>query len=194
MGTLAAVIMAAGAGSRYEGNYKLLEMIDGSPLIRQTAVHALAAGYNEVVVVVGSHGNEVRDALDGLSLCIVENGDWEQGQSTSMKCGMRALHSKPDGIAFILGDQPFVTPETLQKISRTAEMYPEMIIVPTYKGRRGNPCVFPASVFDDLKEAEGDRGGRDVLKNHGKLCIAVDDVGILRDVDHHGDLTKSFEP
>lgn len=186
---IAAVIQAAGCGSRFsEDTYKLLVPINGIPLIRHTVLHALEADYCEIAVVLGFRANETRETLKDLPVTLCENPDWKQGQASSMICGIRALRSVPDAIAFPLGDQPYVSGETMIYLNRITEMYPDLIIVPCYQGQRGNPCIFPKSVFKELLTSSGDHGGKKVLTNHSKVRVDINSNSILKDIDHINDL------
>ena len=88
----AAVIQAAGKGSRFHSDqYKLLAPVDGVPLIERTLEPVLRAGFDEVVVVIGFHAEEMRKVLMDYPVRIVENRNWEEGQSTSLSAGVNAV-------------------------------------------------------------------------------------------------------
>lgn len=186
----AAVIQAAGKGSRFSGDrYKLLAEIGGVPVIRRTLGTVLSAGFDDVVAVIGAHADEMRSALEGLPVRIIENPDWEKGQSTSLAAGVRAVADTSDRACLLLGDQPFIQGETLREILRVADEFHEEVIVPEYHNRRGNPIVVPSSRYALLLElTEGDTGGRKLLETVGYHAAAVEDPGILRDIDTAADL------
>ena len=190
----AAVIQAAGKGSRFHSDqYKLLVPVAGVPMILRTAETVLQAGFNEIVIVVGYRAADVRKVLAGLPVKIVENPDWEKGQSTSLSAGVRMVQHISDRACLLLGDQPFLRPETLRALITESEQHPREIIVPFYQRERGNPIVVPSEYYDLLLAlTEGDEGGRKLLKTVGYREFSVDDPGVLRDIDTVGEL-KEYE-
>ncbi len=186
----AAVIQAAGKGSRFLGStYKLLTSVDGKPMILKTLEPVLETGFDEVVVVIGAHADDMREILVNYPVKIIENKDWERGQSTSLSAGLRAVEMISERACLLLGDQPFLKASTLTALLKESEMYPEDVIVPIYGDRRGNPIVVPAYRYSLLLElTQGDAGGRKLLETVGYRGLPVDDAGVLRDVDTREDI------
>ena len=188
----AAVIQAAGKGSRFHSDqYKLLAPVAGVPMILRTLDPVLHAGFDEIVVVVGFHAAEMRDALADLPVRIVENTEWEAGQSTSLSAGVRAVQDSSDRACLLLGDQPFLRTDTLQALLKESDEHPEEIIVPFFQEKRGNPIVVPAVYYEKLLGlTAGDEGGKKLLKTVGYRVLPVKDPGVLRDIDTVGELEK----
>ena len=125
----AAVIQAAGKGSRFHsGQYKLLSPVNGKPMVIQTLVPVLAAGFDNVVIVIGAHADEMWAALKDLPVRVIENRDWELGQSTSLSAGMCAIQHSSDRVCLLLGDQPFLKAETLCALLEESDKSPSWII------------------------------------------------------------------
>lgn len=184
-----AIILAAGSGSRYHGNtHKLLEPVNGIPMVRLVAQKVLLSGFRAVALVYGANEENVKEAVLDLPLILARNEDWQNGQASSMVVGLRALPSDSDAACFVLSDQPYIQAATYAALRRFAENHPSHIIAPHYQGKRGNPCTFPACVYGELLRTTGDRGGRDVMKAHGMIPAEVDDPGILKDIDTLEDL------
>ncbi len=186
----AAVIQAAGGGSRFHSEqYKLLSDVDGMPLIFCTLTPVVQAGFDEIVVVIGAHAAEMREALKGYPVEIIENPSWEMGQSSSLSAGVRAVAASSNRACLLLGDQPFLKPETLRALLAASDEHPEEIIVPFYKEKRGNPIIVPSSRYEQLLElTKGDMGGKQLLISAGYRKLSVEDTGILRDIDTIEDL------
>ena len=180
-----AVILAAGMGSRFHsGKYKLLAPVDGIPLIVRTLSAALSAGFDDVFAVIGAHADEMRDALKDYPVRIVENNSWQDGQSSSLAAGVRALPKTSDRVCLLLGDQPWIRPETIRTLVKEAESHPDDVIVPFFRERRGNPIVVPAALYGTmLSFSRGDMGGRVFLEKNGYRSVSVEDPGVIRDVD-----------
>ncbi len=188
----AAVIQAAGKGSRFHSDqYKLLTPVDGVPVILRTLDPVLRAGFDDVVVVIGSHADQMRNTLMDLPVRIIENPSWEHGQSTSLACGVRAVEKTSDRACLLLGDQPYLKPATLPALLAESDRFPDEIIVPFYQGKRGNPIIVPSRFYERLLAlAKGDEGGKKLLKEAGYHEFSADDSGILHDIDTIEDLKK----
>ena len=160
-------------------------------MILQTLSSALKAGFDAVFVVIGAHADEMRDVLKDLPVQIVENHSWEEGQSSSLSAGIRALPDDSECVCLLLGDQPWIRPETLRQLLKEAGAHPKEVIVPFYMKRRGNPIVVPASLYGTmLRLSQGDMGGRIFLEKNGYRSVTVDDPGVIRDVDTVEELEK----
>ena len=188
----AAVIQAAGGGSRFHSEqYKLLSDVGGRPLILRTLAPVLQAGFDEIVVVIGAHAANMRETLMNFPVTIIENQEWEKGQSSSLSAGVRAVAASSDRACLLLGDQPFLKTETLRALLAASDEHPEEIIVPFYRGKRGNPIIIPSSRYAQLLElTKGDMGGKQLLISAGYSELSVEDAGILRDIDTIEDLKK----
>ncbi len=190
----AAVIQAAGKGSRFHSDqYKLLTEIDGKPMIVHTIESVLRAGFDEIVVVIGCHANEMRKILVNYPVNIIRNEDWEKGQSTSLRLGVQAVTGSSERACLMLGDQPFLKTETLFALLAESDAHPDEIIVPFYNGKRGNPIIVPSSRYTQLLElSKGDQGGKQLLTAVGYRKLSVKDIGILKDIDTVEEL-KQYE-
>lgn len=188
----AAVIQAAGKGSRFHSNqYKLLTPVNGSPMIIRTLEPVLQAGFDEIVVVTGAHADKMRDALAGYPVKIIVNPEWEKGQSTTLSAGVRAIAGTSDRACLLLGDQPYLKKETLSALLRESDKYPDEIIVPFYQGKRGNPIIVPAARYALMLElSQGDNGGKQLLATVGYHQMDSADRGVLRDIDTVEELNR----
>jgi molybdenum cofactor cytidylyltransferase len=125
----------------------------------------------------------------------VENPDYSQGMSTSLRVGLQVLVMKenkaeplsysPDGALVILGDQPLITTHILDTLIATRQTTRKRIIAPLYNGKRGNPVLFEASLFPELMQVTGDEGGRSVIERHRQdmATVEVGDTVATYDVD-----------
>ena len=181
----AAVIQAAGKGSRFHSDqYKLLTEIDGKPMIVHTIESVLRAGFDEIVVVIGCHANEMQKTLMNYPVKIVRNEDWIKGQSTSLRLGVQSVADSSDRACLMLGDQPFLNTETILALIAESDTYPNEIIVPFYNEKRGNPIIVPSFRYGQLLElTKGDQGGKQLLLTVGYRKLSVKDNGILKDID-----------
>ena len=191
---ISAVLLAAGAGSRFGGG-KLLAPLGGSPLIETVLENLSDAPVDEVVVVVGPGAGGLRAICERHGARTVENPDRDRGQSTSVLRGLRALGPEVRATVVLLGDQPLVGAGAVGRLVEAFAGGAE-IAVATYAGRRRNPVLFSRSVWPLLgEELSGDEGARSVLRRHPELVVEVpcDGVADPIDVDTREDLRRLEE-
>jgi molybdenum cofactor cytidylyltransferase len=186
------VLLAAGTSSRYGEANKLLQTVDGMPLVRYAAETLLGSAVNGVTVVVGHEADRVRAAVDDLAVAIRTNDDYTEGQSTSVRVGIGdAAERGADAALVALGDMPWVTVETVDCLVEAYRRGVSDIIVAAHEGKRGNPVLFDGRYFDRLTDVDGDVGGRHLLLNSGEaVAIETGDSGVVRDVDRQTDLPE----
>jgi molybdenum cofactor cytidylyltransferase len=183
--TIGGIVLAAGMGTRYDAGNKLLEAIDGEPIVHRAVRTFLDATIDSVVVVIGHETDAIRSALDGLDSSIVVNTEYEAGQSTSMHHGVEVARKRDwDGIVFGLGDMPFVRPKSVDLLVRAERATEHTILVAAYERKRGNPTLFDAVHYDALTQIEGDTGGRPLIVGSDETALVeTDDPGVVRDID-----------
>ena len=188
---VAAVVLAAGAGSRFGGG-KLLAKLDGAPLVEHVLGALEGAPVDETVVVIGADAEKLREVCEPYRLRTVENPAWAGGQSTSVRAGLEALGPAARAAVVLLGDQPFVGAGAVEKLVSSFEGGAD-VAVATYGGRRRNPVLFSRDVWPALlDELSGDEGARRFLRHHPELVVEVpcDGVADPLDVDTAEDLER----
>ncbi|NPV76778.1 MAG: putative selenium-dependent hydroxylase accessory protein YqeC [Anaerolineae bacterium] len=183
---IAGIILAAGASTRM-GLPKILLEWNGKPFLRIVAENALKADLHPVIVVVGAIKEQAEKILEGLSVCIVENERWEDGQSTSVVKGLTALSQSVGGAIFLLADQPQVPYELLTELVRLHAHSLSPIVAPRVNGRRANPVLFDATTFSSMFQLTGDSGGRQLFSQFPLEWLDWPDERILLDVDTEDD-------
>ncbi len=190
-------MLAAGAGARFGGR-KLTAPWRGGRLIDGALAAAFAAPARTVTVVVGADP-AVRDAAVAFAearreagrLRIVEAADHAEGMGASLRAGVRALAEDCAGAFVLLGDMPLIPPDLAFAL---AERLTQDVLAaaPTFEGRRGHPVLFARALLPALAAASGDEGARAVLSGLGArlALVAVNDSGVLIDVDRPGDLPE----
>ena len=190
---ISAILLAAGSGSRFGGG-KLLAPYRGRPLIEASLANLAEAPIEETVAVVGDDAGRLRPVCEPYGVRVVENPDWRQGQSSSVRAGLLALGPEVRAAVVLLADQPLVGPGAVGRLVAAFEEGAE-VAVATYGGRRRNPVLFSRAVWPLLEaELSGDEGARAVLRRHPDLATEVpcDGVGDPADVDTAEDL-RSLE-
>ena len=193
------ILLAAGRGRRFDPaglRNKLLQLLPdagGVPVVVAGARKLLDALPNVVAVVppgAESDANGVGATLAALGCDVTVCPDADTGMAASLTHALRhALDVVPGADAWLvaLGDMPHVAPSTLQALA-AALGEGAGIVVPTFGGRRGNPVGFGRVHLDALLALRGEEGARGLLRAHPVREVAVDDPGILRDIDTPADL------
>lgn len=186
MPDLGLILLAAGRGTRFGMEPKLLQALGGQPLVRHVAEAALGSGLGPVVAVLGAHADRFGAALDGLDLVRVTNPDYAQGLSTSLRAGLAAFPAEVAAVLVLLGDMPRVTPQHLTGLAeafREADPAPSAV-VPVHGGQRGNPVLLNRSRLGPaLATLTGDQGAGRLLAGRTDVLEIAMDVGVTQDVD-----------
>lgn len=179
--SIAAVVLAAGGGSRFAGGPKLLAPFGGRPLVVMAVEAAVAAALDETVVVVG--GAPVADLLPP-GVTVVENTGWREGLAGSLAAAVRhAAAAGHEAVVVGLGDQPLVPAAAWAAVAASTAP----VAVATYSGKRRNPVRLARSVWA-LLPATGDDGARALVRDRPDLVVEVPCPGDPRDVDTIDDL------
>jgi CTP:molybdopterin cytidylyltransferase MocA len=189
--TTAAVILAAGAGSRFGGG-KLQALLDGRPIVAHVVEAARSAGLEPIVVVVPPTGE-----LDGLELGEVRrvvNPNPAEGLSSSVRLGLRSLELDEgvDAAAILPGDQPLVRPEVIRVLLAALDDRPATPFVVARYADDGapNPILARRPIWRLADELAGDRGFGPVLATHAELVSFVRVDGANPDIDTAADLAS----
>jgi len=186
MPRIGAVVLAAGRSRRMGTVNKLLADVGGGTMVASVVDAALASRARPVVVVVGHQAEDVRAALTSRDVSFVDNPDFADGISTSLRAGLRALPEGIDGALICLGDMPRVSSQQLDRlIAAFNPVEGRAICVPTVRGKRGNPVLFARRFFEEMEAVSGDVGARHLIGELPELVCEVEmaDDGVLLDVD-----------
>ncbi|ACZ42321.1 4-diphosphocytidyl-2C-methyl-D-erythritol synthase [Thermobaculum terrenum ATCC BAA-798] len=181
------IVLAAGLSQRM-GQPKQLLKLGSQTLLSQVMLNAIRSKLDQVIVVVSpqieQQATQILESLDKKVLIVV-NTDPVRGISSSIKLGLEEVSEGARGVMVLLGDQPLVSTEIIDKLIDTFDLHPKKIIVPTYNGKDGNPVIFPAESIGDLRTISGDKGAKNIIYNHLDLVIKVEvgDLGSMEDID-----------
>jgi len=182
---IAALLLAAGQSRRMGGPNKLLAEIDGVPMVTRVAQRLLAARARPIIAVLGNQAEMVDAALGKLPVERVRNPEFAAGLSTSLKRGIAALPPDLDGVIICLGDMPLISGRHLDRlIAAFNPLEGRAIIVPTRRGKRGNPVLWSKRFFPEMAELAGDVGAKHLIGEHSELVAEVEmDDDVLVDID-----------
>jgi len=177
---ISAVILAAGASTRM-GVQKLLLPVGGEPLVRRTVRQVCDAGFDDVLVVVGSDWERTLGALDGLPIRHAVNADFASGMGSSFRTAV--LHLSDSAAAmFALADQPFVTTNEYRTVLDTYCRQAPAIVSVRYGDVMAPPHLFESEFFPELAQLQ--HGARSVLQRHYDRTLVLQfPSGLLMDLD-----------
>ncbi len=175
------IVLAAGRSRRFKGDKRLAKLDCGIPLLEATLRNipeefqrrllVLRPGDATLATTYAARGWQVHFAPDS-----------HLGLGHSLASAIRQVQDW-SGCLIALGDMPFIHPQTFLQLRQALVDYP--MVVPVYQGRRGNPAGFRSNYFAPIARLQGDRGARQLLREHASLCHEEDcgDPGILEDID-----------
>jgi molybdenum cofactor cytidylyltransferase len=184
---VAAVVLSAGRSSRMAPHNKLL-LPDrtGKPMIARVVDNILSSLARPVVVVLGHRAEEVRAALAARPVTFVEAPDYAAGLSASLRAGIAGVPDTAAAAVVCLGDMPLVTGRMIDRLIGTYDRDEgRLIVVPTHRGRQGNPILWDQRFFAEMRALSGDSGARFLLSRYMELMaeVEMDEDGVLRDFD-----------
>lgn len=188
-----AVVLLAGQSRRIpEANKLLLRLPSGQTMAEHCIQMLIDAGFTHIVGVTGYDAVNVRTHLEHLPIEFMYNSNHLDGMGTSIACAFHpeVVAETWSGALVILADMPLVSVSALQALKEAHSQHPDSILVPVFQGRRGNPVLFPKSLFYELVQCTGDVGGKRILQHHPDkvVLIEVSDSGVFVDVDSLQDL------
>ncbi len=179
-----AVILGAGMSTRMNSATSKLEMnLQGIPVIEHVIRSVCASGVDRVVLVYSSRTDFLKSLAQNYGIGHAYNPIPQEGLSTSLKTGVRELLNM-EGLLFVLGDQPFVYAEDIDRLLEAFEENEDKIIVPVTAKGRGNPVIIPRKYYDELLEVQGDQGARGVIASHRESVLEV----LIEKSDIHFDI------
>jgi len=180
--TIAAVLLAAGGGTRFTGpTHKLLADFRGKPVVQWAVENAAAAGLDDLVVVLGAV--DLRSVLPA-GVTVLHNPRWHQGQATSLQTALRhGWRGGYDAFVVGLGDQPLVPAVTWQTIAQSGGP----LVSAVMDGQRSPPMRIDKELWP-LLPTEGDEGARTLIRSRPDLLREIACPGHGLDIDTLEDL------
>lgn len=176
--SVAIVLLAAGASTRMRGGDKLLEMIDGTPLILQQLRRCCAVS-GDVTLALPKGDRKRRAWVTDSPARVIEVAD--QAMSASIRAGVTGCRA--DALMIVLADMPEVTVADMEAMVAAHLEAPDRIIQATSGDRGGLPVVFPKRLFDALCALQGDRGAKALVRAEQAVPCPLPQAHALTDLD-----------
>jgi molybdenum cofactor cytidylyltransferase len=184
---IVALLSAAGMSTRL-GRNKLLLSFKGKPLIAHAVDTLLGSAVDEIIVILGYEADQVRAAVGKRRVRFVENPDYSEGLRSSVRAGFAAIPPHTSAIMIYLADQPLLEPAEVDFLIRAfaeACKTGKSIVVPFFRGQRGNPVIVNSSYQASILAIAGDIGCRRVIKQNPDqvLMVEMETDHVVRDID-----------
>jgi molybdenum cofactor cytidylyltransferase len=189
-----AMILAAGM-SRRMGKTKLL-LPFGKKTIIETVVHSVVSSrVDGTLVVLGSERGKIEEKVRNFPVRSVFNPDFRSGMLSSVLCGIKALPDETRAMVIVLGDQPSVSKQTIDRIVDEYQKTGKGIVLPVYNKERGHPVLIDMKYREEVEALSPDIGLRGTVYSHPEdiLEVEVDIPSILQDIDDEADYKREFD-
>lgn len=187
------VVLAAGGSSRF-GSPKQLADWNGQALIVHAITQLEKAGCDSVVVILGSSFDKIRDVIAraDAQAVIVENPDWNQGQSSSIRVACEAVGrdlDADDSILLTLCDQPLISVDHYQRLIRERRSKCVLVAATSYMDGAGVPACFGFGALPHLMQLRGDQGARHWIRSLSASEVTLlENPAAFKDIDRPSDL------
>ncbi len=161
---IAAVVLAAGASSRY-GTSPPKQAVFLPEVVRRVRETASVV---DVVVVLGAHEVEA-DAR------VVRCPAWKRGPGASLRCGLAALGADAEAAVVVLADGPDLAPGAVDRVVDAWRAGAGDVVAASYGGARGHPVLLARSTWASVPD--------DGARTLAPALVPCDDLGPPGDVD-----------
>jgi molybdenum cofactor cytidylyltransferase len=192
---LAAAILAAGE-SRRMGSPKALLPYRGKNFAEYLLEVASHPRVDVRRVVLGARAEEIRAQLHLGDALVAINQEWQRGQLSSIQAAVRSLPAgETAGLLLCPVDHPLVSAELVARLIEAFDASGKPIVLPTYRGKRGHPLIFAASLYAEILDASPEVGARQVVWAHAGdvLEIATDEEGVVLNLNDPETLRQAME-
>jgi len=191
---IALIILAAGKSTRFPGN-KLLAKINGESIIEKIVKTALSSRIYRILIVTGYEAEKIKQLIEGIKderIQIVYNPKYEEGQSSSVKTGVKQVIEEVDAVMIHPADVPFITPEDINRLIEVFEITNASIIVASHRGRHGHPILFSSKLFSEIMEITEEKHGlKELVEKYREEIVEVESSQYTTiDIDTPEDLKK----
>ena len=179
---ISAILLAAGQSKRMNGENKLNKIINNQPLLKYAINNILESDIEELIVVVGYQKEIIKKLItDNKKIKIILNKNFKNGIASSIKEGMKHLSKKTEYFFICLGDMPNINKQIYNNLIKSRKNH--QIIIPAYKGQRGNPVLFDKSMKKIIINIEGDNGAKKIINMYENktFVFETNDQSVIQD-------------
>ncbi len=180
------LLLAAGRAARF-GSDKRLARLSGGECLLDTCIATVCAADLPLRVALGSGDDALAADLEARGIATLRCAEAPRGMGATLAEAVRQLPPW-EAVLVALADMPWLRADSMRAVAAAARE--GGICIPSFRGHRGHPVAFGARFLPELARLDGDYGARELLARHARTVreLALDDPGILRDVDRPDDL------
>lgn len=188
---ISCILLAAGLSSRF-GSPKALAIINQKPLIEHLQARLIKTNLGEIIIVLGAHAELIKPHLfNHKKIRFVYNKDYNFGQTSSLKIGLKNISSGSQGFMLLPVDYPVIQAVTIDQLLETFLKDAPLILMPTFENKKGHPPIFDIALKQEFLSLEDTTGLNTIARRHEKdvQSIYVADEGIVMSFN----TTEEFE-
>ncbi len=189
-----AMILAAGESKRM-GKPKLLLPYGEKTIIETIVKTVVSSNVENTLVILGSDREKIEEKIKNFPVKIVYNLDFRSGMLSSVQCGFKAVPEETRAILVVLGDQPKISADVINKLINAYKSTGKGIVLPVYKKERGHPVLIDVKYGEEVENLSPDVGLRGTVYNHPEdiLEVDVETSSIFQDIDYESDYKRELE-
>jgi len=187
---ISCIVLAAGLSSRMSKKNKLLLKFDNSTILEKTLNNIIHSNIYKLYVIIGSKRKEFENLLKKLNVSYIYNIKYKEGISSSIISGVNQIKDNSEGVMICLADMPKISKKIYNKLlEEFSNIYSNdqpCIIMPTFKGKSGNPVILSKHFFENIFKLKGDKGAKILIEKNNKFVKKIDicNKSILEDIDN----------
>jgi molybdenum cofactor cytidylyltransferase len=191
---VSAILLGAGESKRM-GKNKLLLPWGKKTIFEHCLETLLRSEVEEVIVVINDRLKAFIHPIHTKKVKVIINPHYKRGMSTSIRQGVQAMAPGSEGVLIALGDQPFIKTRTINAMIKAFAQGRKGILIPSFRGRRGNPVIFHRRFRRELLKLKGDVGGKSIIEMHpGEIVeIPLESEGVVKDIDLWEDYKENLK-
>jgi len=167
-------------------------------LLQHVIDEAAASCLAEIILVLGYRAEQISRAIrmPDKGARVIINSDYAQGQSTSLRVGLRSASPKAEAAAILLGDQPQVNASLIDRVAAGFLSAGVPIVRPLYAspdGRSlpGHPVFVARRIYAEIEKLDGDQGVRGLIALHPDWLLEIPIQGAPpADIDTRADYVR----
>ena len=172
---------------------KLLQQVDGMPLLARQARLARAVTDADVIVALPPRPHPRHDVLSGIAVTHCTVPDASEGMNASLRQAVAHVPSDAHAVMLLLGDLPDLTEADLRRVLTAVDFSTDSLVWrgTTESGGPGHPVVFHRALFPALERLVGDSGGKEIMEEaKGRITlVSLPGHRARRDLDTPEDWT-----
>ena len=186
---ISAVLLSAGLSRRFKNGNKLIHKFHRREILLYSLKNLLESKIDEILVITGKDHNKIKKILPkNKKIKVINNLKYKNGLSSSIKSGIKNIHCNSKGFFICLGDMPFFTNNSYDRMIRYFNKSSKYPLVPFFKDQMRNPVLFPMHFLKKLDAIKGDVGAKKIIIKNKYNKMKFSRSKIFCDIDTLDDI------